>query len=819
MGNEVTLRVKLSEADLKRAQAEIDKLDDKTLSVGTRGRDSNGRFSERDTGIPSPSETQKSSSAMSELNNKLGKVGLALGGMAVAGMAADRVWTSFLDKDEQLAELSKATDLAGRDLDRLNVIATRLSDKFGTSVVSNIDAFKIAISKLGPEIAEDDAAFEQIGENINTFAKAAKIEAADSAAILSNALLGLGYSTADASTKAAASTRIMNVLSAASQVGAIEADAVAESMLKAGSQAKLAGLSIEETAAQIEVIGELYSNGAENGTQFVGVLSAMGKGRFIPQGTREELEKLGIDVNKVSDATIPWSDRLRMLEPLLKDSALAGAFFGDSAKNAGLYAIQNVDKFQKFSGAVTGTKTATDQAAIGADTYRDKWSKITNYLTNTGVRALELARNRIVDIVDDTTNLVNMLFDLAKLDFDSVGKRLGNTAAQKKHATEEAEIARAKAAKNKATAEGAKATATETEEAKKQITTLGTLRTELSAAEAALENWDVQDKAGYARQQRRVESLRKRIEQLTGTGRAAAAFVAGSLGAMEAAADKLREKMRNLPANSQAYIDAKKTSDALKSDIDLITSGAAEHWGNNLVQMKADIAARAEEIQVGGVFKLGDVMKRLREEPIELVEVDSERFEQSMEEVKQEMEDSAKSAVEFGNSIGTALADAYANNLPILKEFLKSILVATLDFLEKYAALKIGEAAISDLGTLGPAGLIKSAITSGLIFAALKTARAAIVGMATGGVLVGERGPEVIAPAKEFSEFAGSIVQNAIEYMRSALRELSVARSQQVAVTTRLEGASVQFELRGNDLYAAVQLAEQDRLNSVFGRR
>ncbi len=59
-----------------------------------------------------------------------------------------------------------------------------------------------------------------------------------------------------------------------------------------------------------------------------------------------------------------------MLKPMLNDSALLSKFFGVETPNAARALIQGTDALQGFTDAVTGTNSATEQAAIIMDSLR-----------------------------------------------------------------------------------------------------------------------------------------------------------------------------------------------------------------------------------------------------------------------------------------------------------------------------------------------------------------------------------------------------------------------------------------------------------------
>lgn len=65
-----------------------------------------------------------------------------------------------------------------------------------------------------------------------------------------------------------------------------------------------------------------------------------------------------------------------MLKPMLNDSALLSKFFGVENANAARALIQGTDALQGFTDAVTGTNSATEQAAIIMDSYAERQARV-----------------------------------------------------------------------------------------------------------------------------------------------------------------------------------------------------------------------------------------------------------------------------------------------------------------------------------------------------------------------------------------------------------------------------------------------------------
>lgn len=86
-------------------------------------------------------------------------------------------------------------------------------------------------------------------------------------------------------------------------------------------------------------------------------------------------------------------------------------------------------------------------------------------------------------------------------------------------------------------------------------------------------------------------------------------------------------------------------------------------------------------------------------------------------------------ATDYGNAIADVLTDSEVT----FKDFLKEMLKASLDALEKFMILKVAQRTIANLGELGFWGLVKAAGEIALITAAFETAKSTIGNFYTGG--------------------------------------------------------------------------------------
>ena len=182
--------------------------------------------------------------------------------------------------------------------------------------------------------------------------------------------------------------------------------------------AKAAGVSFEETNAAIQVLDKAGKKASEGGVALRNVLGQLSKGRFVEKQAREELEKAGIDVVALGDNSKSLKERLK---PMLNDSALLSKFFGVENANAARALIQGTDALQDFTDAVTGTNSATDQAAIIMQSYAERQAAVNQTIEDFKISVFQatgdttLWAGAIIGLLTPLSQLMPLILGVGKL--------------------------------------------------------------------------------------------------------------------------------------------------------------------------------------------------------------------------------------------------------------------------------------------------------------------------------------------------------------------------------------------------------------------
>lgn len=278
--------------------------------------------------------------------------------------------------DSQMHDLSAVAGVTGEGLKQIETFARESAKAFGTDAAEAVEGYKLLLSQLTPELGKYPEALREMGDCIQTTSKLMGGDGVAAAQVLTTAMNQYGVSMEDPTAAAGEMARMMNVMAAAGQAGSAELPAISAALQQCGMAAKAANVSFEETNAAIQVLDKAGKKASEGGVALRNVLGQLSKGRFVEKQAREELEKAGIDVVALGDNSKSLKERLEMLKPMLNDSALLSKFFGVENANAARALIQGTDALQGFTDAVTGTNSATEQAAIVMDSYAERQARV-----------------------------------------------------------------------------------------------------------------------------------------------------------------------------------------------------------------------------------------------------------------------------------------------------------------------------------------------------------------------------------------------------------------------------------------------------------
>lgn len=281
-----------------------------------------------------------------------------------------------------LAEMSAITGQSGEGLEDLGDKAQDLAEKYGTGAAGSVESFKLLLSKLSPDLADNSEALGSMTENVMVLSKTMGGDTTAAAEVLTTAMNQYGVSMDDPIAAAGEMSRMMNIMAAAAKEGSAELPEQKAALEQVGMAARAANVGFAETTAAIQVLDKAGKVGSEGGVALRNVLSTLGQGRFLPKDVQEELAAAGIHINGLTDKSKSLSERLSLLKPIMQDDALLTKLFGKESQAAALALLSGTGQMDDWRVAIEGTNTAFDQAAIIMDTNIEKQKRMGSWVDN-----------------------------------------------------------------------------------------------------------------------------------------------------------------------------------------------------------------------------------------------------------------------------------------------------------------------------------------------------------------------------------------------------------------------------------------------------
>ena len=289
----------------------------------------------------------------SDLTGVLGPVGRLLSSLGPAGVAAGAglgaVATGYLSAlkagrefDKQISQLSAITGATGKDLAFLRGEATALARATTIGATQVAEAFKL-IASAKPELLSSGEALAVVTKHAITLAEASGQQLPEAARALTTALNQFGAGANQAG-------RFINVLAAGAQKGAVEIPDLTIALVKAGTEARGAGLSFEQTVAIVEELGKFGTPLEKIGTSL-----------------RNIFLRLQAGADETNPALQGWEKALDNLAAKQLSTLELTKLFGEENITVARQMLAVRDSAKDLTGEITNTNTALEQAHTATD--------------------------------------------------------------------------------------------------------------------------------------------------------------------------------------------------------------------------------------------------------------------------------------------------------------------------------------------------------------------------------------------------------------------------------------------------------------------
>ena len=327
-------QVKADTDDLKEAEARMDQ-----FGSGARkaGKDIDK------LGDDTKSATKKMEDGFGSAKKEVVKFIGAYVGFTAVKSALTGVISATADFNKSISNLSAITGATGKDLQFYSDQAKEIGRTTSLSASQAAEAFKL-IASAKPDLLSSAASLAAVTREAVTLAEAASISLPEAANALGNSLNQFSAGADQAS-------RFINVLAAGAKFGASSIADTAMALKASGAAANAAGLSFESTNAGIQALAAGGISAAVAGTGLRNVLLILEQAS--DENLRPSVVGLAGAIQNLSDKNLTLTETTDM--------------FGRESAIAALTLVEQSASLAGLTENLTGTNTATEQAATNLD--------------------------------------------------------------------------------------------------------------------------------------------------------------------------------------------------------------------------------------------------------------------------------------------------------------------------------------------------------------------------------------------------------------------------------------------------------------------
>ncbi len=352
------------------------------------------------------------SSQIPGLSGGLGSLAAGFGGVAAAiGLAIKaiiKITQKNMKLETSMADLQAILGATEEEMKFYRNTAIELS-KTNTQSAISISKLMKTLGSQKPEILGNEEAMRKLTESTIVLSDASKMSAENTSKYLTNALNQYGAAVSEAD-------KFMNALAAGSQKYAADIPYLSDAIEQTGRVARDSNLSFEELVGTLEIIAPSFSEPSRAGRMYKNVLlnlQTAGKGFQSGQfDLQDALEQVQQEYSNMND-------------PVEKSQYLT-KLFGKESITLGKVLLDNKDKINEYTNAVSGTNTAYEQAEIQNDTLEASLKKLKNswdafiYSFNESGNLTGFFKG-VVDILRKIINNFHIIKDAYKDAFSPIG--------------------------------------------------------------------------------------------------------------------------------------------------------------------------------------------------------------------------------------------------------------------------------------------------------------------------------------------------------------------------------------------------------------
>ncbi|WP_291528606.1 phage tail tape measure protein [Bacteroides sp. UBA939] len=314
-------------------------------------------------------------------------------------------------REEAKADVKALTGLDDDSINWLEQEAKRLStsmDEAGIrirqSATEILDAYKL-VGSAKPELLNDKEALAEVTKQTLILASASGMTLKDAVDAVTLSLNQYG----DGADQAA---RYANIMAAGSKFGSAAVEAVTAAVKKSGVAASSANIPIEQLVGSIETL-------AEKGI----------KDEIAGTGLKKFFLTLQTGADETNPKIVGLEAALNNLQQQQLSAAQVKKMFGEEGYNVASVLINEAEKVQYYTEAVTGTTVAVEQAAIKSTTAAAKLDQAKNKMNEMGIALMDKLNPAIVSSINGVVNWGRKIVDLVDFITRNIGTIITLTTA------------------------------------------------------------------------------------------------------------------------------------------------------------------------------------------------------------------------------------------------------------------------------------------------------------------------------------------------------------------------------------------------------
>ncbi|HRO76861.1 MAG TPA: phage tail tape measure protein [Crocinitomicaceae bacterium] len=321
--------------------------------------------------------------------------------------------------DASLRDLSALTGITGKELQKLGESAKASASEFGGSASASLETYKTILGRLGPDIANNKEALSGMERNVQILSKTMGGDAAGAVDALTTAMLQYGVDLSNPVEAQKEMVRMMDIMANAAQEGAAEVPSISAALKVSGVAATQAKVSFAEANSAIQALAQGGKEGSEAGMALRNILGKMAGEDVIPKEAANKLQRLGVDMNIVSDKTIPFTQRLRELKKAQGDATIMAQVFGVENAAAANILVNSIDMQDDLTVAIQKQGGAQAQANVVMESTEEKLKRMQAKMDNVKISIFDLTGGTIAylqplsDVAKQVSSLSPML-DMAR---------------------------------------------------------------------------------------------------------------------------------------------------------------------------------------------------------------------------------------------------------------------------------------------------------------------------------------------------------------------------------------------------------------------